>query len=1190
MMRHNLPVQSTPFIGRADELAALDSYLADPAVRLITITGPGGMGKTRLAIACAERQVAGPSLSVEASATPDFPQGVFFVPLAPVHESEQIVDALAEALAFPIQAGDREQRPPRQQLLDYLREKQMLLILDNFEHLLAGVDLVRDILHTAVAVKILTTSRERLHLPEEQVYPIQGLAYPQWEGSADARTYTAVQLFSQSAKRNDPRFTITSEEMSHLARICRLVQGMPLGIELAASWVDMLALPEIAAEIQKSLDFLEAENRHQTDRHRSMRAVFDYSWQLLDAEERELLPQLSVFRGGFSREAAQVVANASLRALARLANKSLLQFDKGNGRYQMHELLRQYAVEKLAAAEAETAVYQRHALYYAQLLADREPQLRGAESEQAAEEIEGAIDNLRAAWRWLLHHRRAADLLPAMNGLGYYLLVHNQYQLGFELYQQVQQVYESPATPLEKRLWVRAVNWHTFLLLDITVGNKEYAPALSQALIILKELQQTGEAVDMDRAFTCYLLGACLSPGVHYSDESIHYVQIAHDLYQKAGFAWGLVQTLSWLSWSIFFRGNTGNGYLTAQEMDAEALRMAQATGNRWLKQVTLSGVCMRAIQAGDLAVITRHLDELTQEIESLRANRYRAQLGEHLRFQAMFLLHSGFPEGAYGAFHDALTIYQELGQPVDEFFQLNLGSFSMHCGSYAEAAAHLQQGLTLSQQHDNSWGIGYGQILFSMYELANGRLAEAEQRLVRFLSAAEQAPDAIPGDIAGIRANLALALCRQSRWSEALPYLFKSLQTVAAGRYYLPLIELLPGLCATLAHQGHQARALELYGALLARPYYANSVLFQDMSGHFLRSMAESLPPALVQTAVAHGETLDVWALAEALLDELAALGWDQPAAAATGTAVAAMPAAPEPVLRPLPTDQVPTDQVPTGQVPTGQPLERFQQEELLATGGHGEVYRGRETTTGQQVVIKRLKQEVAVNQPEMVERFLREAEVLRQLDHPNIVKMLAAQETDTGHIIVMEYVPGGTLAELLAKEGQLSISRTVDIALELADALARAHHLGVVHRDIKPANVLLAVDGTPRLTDFGVASLTQTDKRLTQTGVILGTIDYLSPEACEGKPLDARSDIWSFGALLYEMLAGDPPFSGDSLLITLMAILTRPTPDVQEKRPSTPTKLKTLIDQMLVKDIQQRLASMRRVAAELEDIRRQL
>jgi pimeloyl-ACP methyl ester carboxylesterase len=265
-----------------------------------------------------------------------------------------------------------------------------------------------------------------------------------------------------------------------------------------------------------------------------------------------------------------------------------------------------------------------------------------------------------------------------------------------------------------------------------------------------------------------------------------------------------------------------------------------------------------------------------------------------------------------------------------------------------------------------------------------------------------------------------------------------------------------------------------------------------------------------------------------------------------------------------------------------------RFVQEKLIAVGGMGQVYLGRDTETGQPVAIKRLKPELLAHHPEAVQRFLREGEILRQLNHPNIVKILALLEDEDQPMIVMEYVPDGSLKELLDQQTQLPLERVLNIGLELADALARVHHLDILHRDLKPANVLMAADGAPRLTDFGVAYLAQKESKLTQEGAILGTTAYLSPEAWRGEVLDARSDIWSFGAVLYEMLAGRPPFAADQAIAIMTAILHDPLPDLAQFRSDAPPALVTLIKHMLVKERELRLDSMRQVAAGLEVIYR--
>lgn len=262
-----------------------------------------------------------------------------------------------------------------------------------------------------------------------------------------------------------------------------------------------------------------------------------------------------------------------------------------------------------------------------------------------------------------------------------------------------------------------------------------------------------------------------------------------------------------------------------------------------------------------------------------------------------------------------------------------------------------------------------------------------------------------------------------------------------------------------------------------------------------------------------------------------------------------------------------------------------RFEIGPSIGGGATGSVHSGVDTRTGQKVAIKALRAELIASMPDLVERFRREGEVLRMLDHPNIVKVLATIDDGNRHYIVMEYVSGGSLAGLLQRQAQLPLERAVAISLELADALSRAHHLGILHRDIKPGNILLAGDGTPRLTDFGLARLSSFTA-LTQAGAVLGTFNYLSPEACENRRLDARSDLWSFGVVLYEMLTGRLPFDGDSPLEILQAIKNQPLPDPGWYREGLPPELLGLVGRLLMKDQAARLPSARQAGAELEAI----
>jgi predicted ATPase/DNA-binding SARP family transcriptional activator len=337
---HNLPTQYTPFVGREAEIGDIVQWLQDPTCRLLTLAGPVGIGKTRLAIEAAQRLV--DNVTKDAS----FTNGVFFVPLDEVSSVKALVSAIANALNYPFP----DSHDLKEQLVNFLRPKNLLLLLDNFEHLLDGAELISEILTTAPGVKALVTSCQALHIQEEWFHPVRGMAFPtdagEWSEKA-LEDYCAVQLFTQSARRALPGFSLI-EEAEHVVRICQLVEGMPLGIELAAAWVRALPCQVIAQELEQSLDLLTTTWQNLPPRHRSMHTVFDHSWQRLSATERDVLQKLSVFQDGFQAEVATTVAGASLPELACLIEKSLLQLTP-TGSYRIPELLRQFCAGRLEA-------------------------------------------------------------------------------------------------------------------------------------------------------------------------------------------------------------------------------------------------------------------------------------------------------------------------------------------------------------------------------------------------------------------------------------------------------------------------------------------------------------------------------------------------------------------------------------------------------------------------------------------------------------------------------------------------------------------------------------------------------------------------------------------------------------------------------------------------------------------------
>lgn len=398
--RHNLPADATPFIGREIELAAIGRLLAGERQRLVTIVGPGGMGKTRLALA------------VGLSLLSQFEDGVYFVDLAPVEQPEEIAPAIAAALEY---------KPPdpalelKSQLFGFLGRRNLLLILDNFEQIPNGAAVAGEILRSCPSVALLITSRERLNLTSESRYELGGLEYPATLSAVDAMDYTAVRLFVDSGRRARPGFDLTASNVADVVRVCRLVRGMPLGLILASGWLEILKSAEIAAEIESGLEFLSADMADLPERQRSMRAVFDRSWQALSPEEQAVMARLSIFRGGFTREAAGNVAGASLRVLLSLVNKSLLQRRAEDGRFDMHELLRQFAAEQRRQIDPDGSVELAHCREFARLVVSEVRQSSPFPS--VTDRLATEPDNIRRAWSYAVEHALSEEVVTLASGM-----------------------------------------------------------------------------------------------------------------------------------------------------------------------------------------------------------------------------------------------------------------------------------------------------------------------------------------------------------------------------------------------------------------------------------------------------------------------------------------------------------------------------------------------------------------------------------------------------------------------------------------------------------------------------------------------------------------------------------------------------------------------------------------------------
>jgi predicted ATPase/DNA-binding CsgD family transcriptional regulator len=600
-----------PFIGRQDELAEIARLLADPTCRLLTLVGPGGIGKTRLSEEVVNRVGAQGLASLPAIS---FPNGVYFVPLQPLTSADFIIPAIAESVGLQFDGSDS-----RQQLLDYLGEKSLLLVLDNFEHLLDGVGVISDILASASGVKMLVTSRERLNLLEEWVLEVQGLPIPENDTEPDIEEYGAVQLFLQNARRVQVSFTATAAQKPAIVRICRMVGGMPLGIELASAWVRALSVEQIASELVGGLDILESSARNVEPRHRNMRVVIEHSWDLLTPDEKQIYKRLAVFCGGFTLAAAHTVAGSSLRILTALVDKSLLHVD-ASGRYSLHELLRQFAEEQLECFCETDATRDAHAVYYANFLHQREPDLKGRRQLEALDEIETDFDNIRAAWLWAVQRGHAEPIDRAVESLRLYSDMRSRFQEAEELFRQAEQVFAS----VDERVWARIAVRRIWIL---RLGDLEYDENI--ALACLDRCLAIARVHD-DRSEIAFCLSSQGIQTFSTTEVSVSYFKESLAIYRELDEPYYVGDVISWI-------GVAEPDHALALELFQESLRIHRAIGAVNLVAWVLINTGIWHLFGGNLAEAETALQE-AHSLQRTRGDRKGQSWGLYWLGKAAFL------------------------------------------------------------------------------------------------------------------------------------------------------------------------------------------------------------------------------------------------------------------------------------------------------------------------------------------------------------------------------------------------------------------------------------------------------------------------------------------------------------------------------------------------------------------------
>jgi len=459
------------FVGRQGELNQISKLLQVNS--LVTLSGPGGIGKTRLALAVAEAQ------------SGNYRQGVHFVPLLSIDIPIAVVPAIASVLDLTFLEG----RTPQAQLLDYLRSRQMLLVLDNMEQLLVDenavetLGLIEAMLSAAPELKLLVTSRELLRLSNEQAFLVKGLSVSDHDTEGGLIDECAVELFYLRARNVQPSFeTDRADNLHHVQQFCRMVEGMPLAIELAAAQLRLLSLADIISDIKANLDVLDTGLRGEAARHGSIRAVFETTWQNLSVDIQQIFSRLSVFRGGFTLQAASQVARASIQNLILLMDKSFIGKD-ADGRFALHALLQMFASEKLLENPVEKSETQeRHYLYYMQQLAGAVDGWRDSYQTDSFDAIKLEVENLRAGWKWILTTQDWEAAAAYSEDLWQFLKVQGRLPEAMELLDQAistGQAAEPPTNPIHLAHWERRIGQAYLWLSKFNEGQEHFHRAIS---------------------------------------------------------------------------------------------------------------------------------------------------------------------------------------------------------------------------------------------------------------------------------------------------------------------------------------------------------------------------------------------------------------------------------------------------------------------------------------------------------------------------------------------------------------------------------------------------------------------------------------------------------------------------------------------------------------------------------------
>ncbi len=656
LVTRTLPKPVTSFVGRDLELADITHLLLHASCSVLTVLGPGGVGKTRLALQAATEL------------EPHFAGGAYFVSLAPLAHPEAILPQIAKTLGVTA--------PPGGELLEavtgYLIGNASLIVLDNFEHVMGGSMIVSDLVSACSSLRVIVTSRERLLLDEEHLFHLSGLPLPTIASSSeDARAFDSTRLFIERAKRVSILLDLGDDEVAAIAKICTLVEGSPLGIELAATWMRALPAAEIAHEIGASLDFLASASRNTVDRHRSLRATFDYSWQLLSDAEKNLLAKLSVFRGGFTREAATYVAEANLALLSALIDKSLLRFIAN--RYGFHPLIWQFAREKRQAADGSEELNERHAAFFAQLV--EATKVPGGEQVQALKRLDLEYPNVLQTLTWCAVNAAQDSGLRLAGGLEVFWSSRGRFDEGYDWLQKL-----LAREPGGQDSTLYSSSRRSALNAAGTLANKraDYEAARVHFSELAEAAHEAGDTACEINALNG--LGMTAQAVRDYDQARQHYEQ-ALDLLER-------LQLLPALSVTLKNLGNVAmeqHDFPKAKRLYEMSLAYSQQSGHQINLAIVKVNLGLAHYRLGDLAVAT---DQLLDALEFARALPYLPATVSSLGFLGVVHIDTRAFAEAGGYLGAALSLCWEYSDKPGLAFTLeNLASWQAAQLRLTEAA-----------------------------------------------------------------------------------------------------------------------------------------------------------------------------------------------------------------------------------------------------------------------------------------------------------------------------------------------------------------------------------------------------------------------------------------------------------------------------------------------------------------------